>query len=313
MSECRTSGLRSIELGVTDLERSTRFYCDSWGLRQVSSADGARYLRSSGAEHHVLCLRQVSAARLLGITLAAASPAAVNALHAKALDGGATVAREPATLPASAGGGYGLTLAGPEGLMVTLSCDVAAAAAIAADRSTPATLTHVVINTGDMPAQRQFFLDFLGFRVSDSTERMEFLRCGSDHHTIALAYGDALSLNHAAFEMADIDSLMYGAGRLTGDGYDIEWGLGRHGPGNNVFTYFVDPDGFVVEYTTEMEQIDENAYVAHDAAYWARFPNRPCRWGVARKPSDRLMAAMAGKNLAKADPDFGNPPKETAK
>jgi catechol 2,3-dioxygenase-like lactoylglutathione lyase family enzyme len=310
MSECRISGLRSIELGVTDMERSTRFYCANWGLQQVSAEEGVRYFRADGAEHHVLCLRQQSAAKLLGITLAAANPAAVDALYAQARECGVTVAREPGPLPHPAGGGYGLALTGPEALMVTVSCDVAAAAPADRDRSRPSKLAHVVINSGDVPAQLTFFIDLLGFRVSDSTDRMQFLRCGTDHHTIALAYGDALSLNHAAFDMADIDGLMYGAGRLTGDGYNIEWGLGRHGPGNNVFTYFIDPEGFVIEYTTEMEQIDESAYVAHDAAYWSGFANRPCRWGVARKPSERLMAAMAGKNLAKADPAGGNSPKE---
>ncbi len=33
--------------------------------------------------------------------------------------------------------------------------------------------------------------------------------------------------------------------------------VGRHGPGNNVFSYFIEPNGFVAEYTTELDQIDE--------------------------------------------------------
>jgi catechol 2,3-dioxygenase len=67
-----------------------------------------------------------------------------------------------------------------------------------------------------------------------------------------------------------------------------------------VFSYFIDPDGFVVEYTTDMEQVDESTYQSKDARYWSAFPKRPCRWGVARRPSDRLMASMSGKNLARA-------------
>ena len=50
---------------------------------------------------------------------------------------------------------------------------------------------------------------------------------------------------------------MRGAGRMRKAGYNVEWGLGRHGPGNNVFTYFVEPNGFVTEYTTEVDQVDE--------------------------------------------------------
>ena len=89
---------------------------------------------------------------------------------------------------------------------------------------------------------------------------MEFVRCTSDHHSLALVRTEGPSLNHMAYEMADIDGLMRGAGRMKQAGYNIEWGLGRHGPGNNVFTYFVEPNGFVTEYTTDVEQVDEATY-----------------------------------------------------
>jgi catechol 2,3-dioxygenase-like lactoylglutathione lyase family enzyme len=300
MSDCKITALRSIELGVTDLERATRFYCGVWGLRQVSSEDDARYFRANSDEHHAVCVKKTDVAQLIGFTLAAANIAAVDALYEQAGKFGATVLAKPQQLPAAAGGGYGVTLQGPENLRVTVSSDVARSDVSESDPSRPDKLTHVVLNSADVPAQMKFFLDLLGFRLSDSTDRMEFIRCGADHHTIALAHGDGLSLNHAAFEMQDIDGLMYGAGRLIENGYNVEWGLGRHGPGNNVFSYFIDPDGFVVEYTTGMEQIDENSYTSKDAQYWSSFPKRPCRWGVARKPSERLMAAMSGKSLASA-------------
>jgi catechol 2,3-dioxygenase len=35
--------------------------------------------------------------------------------------------------------------------------------------------------------------------------------------------------------MPDLDSVMRGAGRMRESGYPIEWGVGRHGAGNNVF------------------------------------------------------------------------------
>jgi catechol 2,3-dioxygenase-like lactoylglutathione lyase family enzyme len=300
MKDCTVTGLRSIELGVTELERATKFYSDAWGLELVAADGDTRYFRGNSTEHHVVSLKEVDAAVVLGITLAAPDEASIDRLYAEAPKAGITVLEKPRQLPAAAGGGYGLVLEGPEHLQVTVSCGVAQCPQANSDHSKPYNLTHVVLNSADVPKQIKFFCDFLGFRISDSTARMEFMRCGSDHHSIALAYGDSLSLNHAAFEMENIDGLMYGAGRLIEYGYPIEWGLGRHGPGNNVFSYFIDPDGFVVEYTTEMQQIDENSYQAQDSQYWAAFPKRPCRWGVARKPSDRLMASMSGKNLARA-------------
>ena len=40
-------------------------------------------------------------------------------------------------------------------------------------------------------------------------------------------------------------------------GYPIEWGVGRHSAGNNVFAYFAGPDEFPLEYTAEVAQIDD--------------------------------------------------------
>src|SRR5205823_8992041 len=39
------------------------------------------------------------------------------------------------------------------------------------------------------------------------------------------------------------------------------WGPGRHLAGNNLFSYYFDPEGNVVEYTTEVEQITSDDYV----------------------------------------------------
>ncbi len=132
------------------------------------------------------------------------------------------------------------------------------------DRTRPTKLTHVVLNSAEVEKQTAFFLDVLGFKWSDSTMMMDFVRCCSDHHSVAFARGNGPSLNHMAYEMPNIDGLMSGAGRVRKSGYEIMWGVGRHGPGSNVFSYFVEPNGFVTEYTTEVDQVDDN-YVAHDA------------------------------------------------
>ena len=77
-----------------------------------------------------------------------------------------------------------------------------------------------------------------------------------------------------AYEMPNIDGLMRGAGRVRKSGYEILWGVGRHGPGSNVFSYFVEPNGFVTEYTTEVEQVDDT-YVGHDAKWWTETESVP--------------------------------------
>jgi catechol 2,3-dioxygenase len=61
-----------------------------------------------------------------------------------------------------------------------------------------------------------------------------------------------------------------------------------------VFSYFVEPNGFVTEYTTEVEQVDES-YVAHDAKYWKEQNVFPCRWNMAGVPSEFARKAMSGE------------------
>ena len=165
-----------------------------------------------------------------------------------------------------------------------------------ADATRPTKLTHVVLNSADVEKQTAFFLDVLGFKWADSTKMMDFIRCCSDHHSVAFARGTGPSLNHMAYEMPNIDGLMRGAGRLKKSGFEIAWGVGRHGPGNNVFSYFVEPNGFVTEYTTEVQQVDDT-YVPHDAKWWEDLNYWPCLWNMAGPPSPQARHAMSGKLL----------------
>jgi len=302
MPNARVIGLRSVELGVPDLDKSAEFYRNVWGLEDVISAADTVHLRGTGSEHHVLTLRQRPKASFLGVHFAAANHAAVNQLHAQAKSYGASVDGAPAALSRSEGGGYGFSMRSPEGQPIFVSSDVDRLAEGRQDRSRPTKLTHVVLNASRTDDERAFFIDALGFRLSDSTDMMEFVRCTSDHHSLALVRTEGPSLNHMAYEMPNVDGLMRGAGRMKQAGFNVEWGVGRHGPGNNVFTYFVEPNGFVTEYTTEVEQVDEATYLPHDAEYWRNFPGRPCRWNMAGHPSNRLKVAMAG-GLINADPD----------
>src|SRR5215468_4174620 len=294
MTNTRVTGLRSVELGVPDLDKAAAFYRNVWGLEDVVSTGDTLHLRGTGAEHHVLTLRQRPKAAFLGVHFAAANNEAVNRLHDQVKAHGATIVSAPAALPREQGGGYGCALRSPEGQPIFISSDVDRLDVGREDRSRPTKLTHVVLNATKTDAELAFFIDALGFRLSDSTDMMEFVRCTSDHHSLALVRTEGPSLNHMAYEMPNVDGLMRGAGRMKQAGFNVEWGVGRHGPGNNVFTYFVEPNGFVTEYTTEVEQVDEATYLPHDAEYWRNFPGRPCRWNMAGHPSNRLKVAMAG-------------------
>jgi catechol 2,3-dioxygenase-like lactoylglutathione lyase family enzyme len=294
MATARIDGLRSIELGVHDLRKSAEFYRKVWGLEDVAAQGDTIHLRGTGTDHHVLTLRERPRAALIGVHFSAPDRAAVDALYANAKALGASLAGAPAMFEASAGGGYGFRVSTPEGHPLCISADVKGHAETSDDRSRPTKLTHVVLNSAEVEKQTAFFVDVLGFKWSDSTFMMDFVRCCSDHHSVAFARGNGPSLNHMAYEMPNVDGLMRGAGRVRQGGYELMWGVGRHGPGNNVFSYFVEPDGFVTEYTTEVEQVDDS-YVSHDAKWWQETKFFPCRWNMAGLPSDFARKAMSGQ------------------
>jgi catechol 2,3-dioxygenase-like lactoylglutathione lyase family enzyme len=295
MANGKVSGVRSIELGVRDLRQSADFYTKAWALEEVAADADSIHLRATGGEHHVLTIRERPKPALLRVNFAAPDRAAVDALCAKAKSYGVKVLAEPAQLSAVDGGGYGFRFETPEGLPMSISSDTVQHSDVVLDRSRPSKISHVVLNSGSAAEQMSFFTDVLGFKHSDSTHFMDFLRCSRDHHSIALVRANGPSLNHVAYEVPNMDGLMRGAGRVKKNGFDIEWGVGRHGPGNNVFTYFIEPDGFVAEYTTELDQIDEATHVAQDPKYWEKVvPTRGDRWGTAGPPSNRMQFAMSG-------------------
>lgn len=306
MTNGKVTGVRSIELGVRDLRQSADFYIKVWALDEVAADGDGIHLRATGGEHHVLTIRERPKPTLLGVNFAAPDRTTVDQLCAKAKSYGVKVLGDPAPLSGAAGGGYGFRFETPDGLPMSISSDGTQHPDVVLDRSRPTKISHVVLNSADADEQMPFFIDVLGFRRSDSTHMMEFLRCCSDHHSIAIVRGSGPSLNHVAYELPNIDGLMRGTGRVKRNGFDIEWGVGRHGPGNNVFSYFIEPNGFVAEYTTELDQIDEATHVPQDAQYWDKvMPTRGDRWGTAGPPSNRMQFAMSGGLYLGAEPPEG--------
>ena len=294
MADPKASGLRSVDLDVRDLEATKRFYETCWGLREVSRENGSVYMRASGRDHHVLALHTAPRSALRSINLAASDRAAIDGLHAKARSLGVEIVAAPHALSAAAGGGWSFSVRSPEGQVVTVSSGVAEHAAAERDASRPERLSHVVLNAAKYDEQMSFYRDVLGFTLSDTTDFMDFMRCCSDHHSIAVARHTGACLNHMAYELPSIEGLMVGAGRMKQNGYDIGWGVGRHGPGDNVFSYFVEPNGFVTEYTTGMTQVVNDDYEWHGPDYWSTAFLRPCRWGLATSISDDMRKAMKG-------------------
>ncbi|WP_207841962.1 VOC family protein [Williamsia soli] len=290
---CNLRSLRSVALSVPDPAASRDFYHEVWGLTTVDEDRDRFWLRATGTDHHVLDLRRGDLNALGCISFALGTPRDVDDA-ARALDRiGVPLLRSPGQLD-DAGGGYGLQLVDPEGRIVELSADTFAVSTQepAGRRAVPRKIAHVVLNTTDIERTAAFYTQVLGMRISDWSERqMTFLRCNSDHHVIALNQAPWPSLNHIAYEMPTIDHFMRGIGSLRSHGISPQWGPGRHGPGDNTFSYFTDPAGLVCEYTSEVAQVDEDAWLCRT---WRRTPELSDQWGTAGPPTTAVRSAMAG-------------------
>ena len=294
MSEPLVSSLRSVEIGLPDIAAAETFYTDVWGLSVVARRGNSVYLRGTGSDHHLLSLHTSQAPEVKMVTLRATSAKALDQIAQNvALHGGVVlVPRAPIDEP---GGGEGVVVRDPQGRLLRFVCSDEQHTALPEHKDKPIRLAHAVLNSHDVAAGLPFYENALGFKLSDRTRIMAFIRIpmkpSGDHHSIALADADNNCLNHIAFVMPNLESVMRGGGRMKDAGYGIEWGPGRHGPGDNAFNYFVGPAGFVIEYTADVEQVDDS-YVAGNPDDWKWPPGRVDQWGISLPPSAKLKEAQ---------------------
>lgn len=87
----------------------------------------------------------------------------------------------------------------------------------------------------------------------------------SDHHAFFFKPckpGEVPNVAHAAFEVHDFDIQMLGHNYLESKGYQICWGVGRHVLGSQVFDYWFDTSGFMVEHYADGDLVNEDTPVA---------------------------------------------------
>lgn len=262
MQDDRITHIRYLALAVPDFATERSFISNVWGLPEIAKDDDTAYFAAEGSSNaYVLRLRSAGQKRIDAISFAVASDAAVDARAERLAAAGIKLISRPQRI-AGPGGGYGFRFFDIDGRTVEISSSVAGRTArqLARGESIPASLTHVVLHTPDLKKSVAFYEQQLDFRVSDWLgEFMCFLRCNTVHHCIAFISGPPC-LNHAAFEMRSCDEMMRGMGRLLKEKVELGWGPGRHTAGDNTFAYFKAPSGNVLEYTAEVERVDESTW-----------------------------------------------------
>ena len=136
----------------------------------------------------------------------------------------------------------------------------------------PKKLGHFVLKVRDIHESVRFYSEILGLEVSDwIEEQMVFLRCGSDHHDLGLfqlpkdssdfdncSTEGSPGLEHFSYEVEDYQEVERAVSLLQENDIEIVRGPGKHGPGENIFLVFKDPDGNFVEIYCEMVQVTED-------------------------------------------------------
>jgi catechol 2,3-dioxygenase-like lactoylglutathione lyase family enzyme len=297
VSEASVKALAAIELGVPDLDAAASFYENVWGLSPVARVGDTCYLRAAGPDYFVLALHRSDEPCLVRVRLSGQDRQTVDAVAERVMEAGGALLHAPCLLE-TPGGGYGFGFRDPEGREFQVVCGVRTHAPVTGTNDRPCRLSHVVLNSLDFDRASQFMRDALGFRLRDRTAKGIFLGCNADHHCIAFTNRRNSLLSHVAYELPNLDSVLRGCGRLKRAGLTIEWGIGRHGTGDNVFAYYIDPDGFAIEYTTEMQQIDDSTYVPGSPETNARAAHADV-WGYADPPSSRFLQALHGPGASK--------------
>jgi catechol 2,3-dioxygenase-like lactoylglutathione lyase family enzyme/predicted enzyme related to lactoylglutathione lyase len=278
-SRIAVTGVRAIELGLSDPARAARFFTEVWRLKRVEECGDRILLRGSSSLHHVVSVEPSRGpAHVRRIVFDARDHRSVDALQKRVAQWGGPC--EEARALDRPGGGYGFGFQDPCGRAMAVIAQARDSAIADDDPLGPLKITHVNLNTPSMDEMTKFLTEALDLRLVDEAGPQRFFNADTpDHCSVVLCRGPQDTLNHIAFELKDLETVMRGAGRMIDNGYPIEWGPGRHGPGNNCFAYFAGPDELPLEYTSDVLQIDDR-YEFHGPEHWKWPAGRLDHWGI---------------------------------
>ena len=245
--------LRHVAMAVPDYSAAVDFYGNLWGLESVADdGDVSFWGTPADPEQYVVRLRKYDADQTHRPDLARGTVGRRCRPTGRDLGARRRAYRSRAFGAHDSRRRVRRAVLRSDGILVEVSADVAARPHRELDEreSIPKKLSHVVINSPDPVVSSQFYSDHLGLKVTDWLGPvMCFMRSGTQHHIVGFGRGPHASLNHVSFEIRGVEEFIRGSGRVMRAGHRPLWGPGRHGPGDNTFCYFRDPNGNIAEYT----------------------------------------------------------------
>jgi catechol 2,3-dioxygenase-like lactoylglutathione lyase family enzyme len=141
----------------------------------------------------------------------------------------------------------------------------------------PRKLGHVNVLTEDVKALSSWYVDQLGFAVTDLLgDEGIWLHLNSDHHVHAMLEKSPAHFHHLAFELVDWGEMRVALDHLAKHGRWCIWGPGRHGVAASCFAYIRIPEEeLIVELYCDMEQLRPG----HVPRRWEDSPHSSNCWG----------------------------------
>ncbi|MBK4216829.1 hypothetical protein JJJ17_12900 [Paracoccus caeni] len=246
-----------VALNVTDPQRTAEDTCNIAGTR-ISGQDGGRIMLTSNRRRAEMILYPSDANNLRRVGLEAVTPDAVDEVRDRARAAGLRILSERPSLDCI---DKGVTFLTSEGHAIEVH--------------TPMPMDQPLRYHG--PGVHPRFLDHVNFAAIDPvtfskelgaatgmllTERtsgyeiMWMRAADGRHHTLAAVKGNS-GVHHISWEFENFDGLKRIADSLGIEERRVVWGPGRHGAGDNLFLYYVDSAGFLIECIAEMEVIQD--------------------------------------------------------
>ena len=256
--------LGHVDVTVTDLDLATAYYTGVMGLEVTARSEGSVYLKCWDEEdHHSLRLRY---APQMGMDLMA-----FKVHHEDDLaDLEKRVSRygfpvERISKGESLGQGESIRFSTPSGHLMELVADVEKVGTsevrkdagpapsdggqLVRDRIAPPRMDHMLINAEEVGDSTQFYMDVLGFRITEQLldgnghQLGAWLERSHSPHDLAIVQGQNGGLHHFAFWLDNWDEIRDAADILAYNGIQVDVGPTRHGITRGSTVYFFDPLG----------------------------------------------------------------------
>lgn len=289
-----------LALNVTDLDRTTEFAVNTFGLDLVGDGPaGERFLRS-GMDHHSLVLTQNDTPGLIRGAWEMETEEDVD----RAFRHFSSLGLVPRKLSSEEREvlGLGLSDAFRINEPTTGACFEFYSRMLQLSRPRTNTLTdfvslgHYAIGVPDVKASTAWAVENLGFAVSDYVGNVfaAFVRAvpNPNHHSFGYLRSPSPkpTFNHVAFMVNSIDDIGKLFNRIEHHSVRRAWGIGRHPTSRSIHLYIHDPDGMSWEYTLGMEQFSE-----HDPRpprQMSSAPEDSDLWGA--RPQLSMITAQVG-------------------